>query len=48
MITATDLFCGAGGSSEGLRQAGWNVEERRRPADTGKPAPTGPRPVRAV
>ncbi|MER7115479.1 DNA cytosine methyltransferase [Saccharomonospora azurea] len=26
MITATDLFCGAGGSSEGLRQAGWNVE----------------------
>lgn len=26
MITATDLFCGGGGSSEGLRQAGWHVE----------------------
>lgn len=25
MFTATDLFCGAGGSSEGLRRAGWHV-----------------------
>lgn len=25
MLTATDLFCGAGGSSEGLRRAGWHV-----------------------
>lgn len=26
MITATDLFCGAGGSSEGLGQAGMHIE----------------------
>lgn len=26
MITATDLFCGAGGSSVGLQDAGWQVE----------------------
>jgi DNA (cytosine-5)-methyltransferase 1 len=26
MITATDLFCGGGGSSEGLRQAGLSIE----------------------
>lgn len=25
-LTVTDLFCGGGGSSEGLRQAGWHVE----------------------